>query len=62
MIRAHHRLKGGAAQLGATGPGRVGPFGIWPADDRQDDEEAEAQFGPVRRAQEPDAEGRVEAG
>lgn len=37
MIRAHHRLKGGAAQLGATGPGLPGPFGVWPADDHQDE-------------------------
>ena len=34
MIRDHHRLKIGAAQLGATGPGLPGPFGLWPADDR----------------------------
>ncbi|MFI8888613.1 hypothetical protein [Streptomyces sp. NPDC053813] len=39
MIRAHHRLKGGAAELGATGPGRAGPFGLRPADDHQDDDD-----------------------
>lgn len=44
MIRAHHRLKGGAAQLGATGPGLPGPFGVWPADDHQDDEDQEHQL------------------
>ncbi|WP_186319329.1 hypothetical protein [Streptomyces sp. SAJ15] len=38
MIRDHHRLKGGAAQLGATGPGQPGPFGVWPADDHDRDE------------------------
>jgi hypothetical protein len=41
VIRDHHRLKGGAAQLGATGPGLPGPFGVWPADDHQDDEDQE---------------------
>ncbi|MFE9620500.1 hypothetical protein [Streptomyces sp. NPDC006384] len=41
MIRAHHRLKGGAAQLGATGPGLPGPFGIWPADGGRDEEDQE---------------------
>ncbi|WP_332758408.1 hypothetical protein [Streptomyces sp. MT206] len=44
MIRAHHRLKGGAAQLGAAGPGLSGPFGIWPADDHQDDEDHEDEL------------------
>ncbi|MCL3999237.1 hypothetical protein, partial [Streptomyces lavenduligriseus] len=39
VIRAHHRCKGGAAQLGATGPGRPGPFGIWPADGGCDEED-----------------------
>ena len=41
VIRAHHRLKGGAAQLGATGPGLPGPFGIWPADGGRDEEDQE---------------------
>ncbi|MEN2424325.1 hypothetical protein AABB02_40265 [Streptomyces rimosus] len=41
MIRTHHRLKGGAAQLGATGTELPGPFGIRPADDHQDDEDQE---------------------
>lgn len=41
MIRAHHWLKGGAAQLGVTVPGLPGPFGVWPADDHQDDEDQE---------------------
>jgi hypothetical protein len=41
VIRAHHRLKGGAAQLGATGPGRPGPFGIWPDDGGRDEEDQE---------------------
>ncbi|MFI1312503.1 hypothetical protein ACH4TS_20515 [Streptomyces albidoflavus] len=41
MIRAHHRLKGGAAQLGATGPGLPGPFGIWPAGGGRDEEDQE---------------------
>ncbi|MFJ4745449.1 hypothetical protein [Streptomyces sp. NPDC088775] len=49
MIRDHHRLKGGAGQLGATGPGRViGPFGRWPADDHQDDEDQDHE--PADRA------------
>ncbi|MGP3634490.1 hypothetical protein ACTU45_14145 [Streptomyces sp. 24-1644] len=37
VICAHHRLKGGAAQLGATGPGLAGPFGTWPADAGRDE-------------------------
>ncbi|MGW0556700.1 hypothetical protein ACWDZ6_21255 [Streptomyces sp. NPDC002926] len=37
MFPDHHRLKGGALQLGAPGPGAVGPFGTWPADGQQDD-------------------------
>lgn len=42
MIRAHHyRLKGGAAQLGATGPGLPGPFGTWPADGGRDEDDQE---------------------
>jgi hypothetical protein len=41
VIRAHHRLKGGAAQLGATGPGMLGPFGIWPADGGRDEADQE---------------------
>ncbi|KFG71155.1 hypothetical protein [Streptomyces mutabilis] len=44
MIRAHHRLKGGAAQLGATGPGLPGPFGIWPADGGRDEEHQEHEL------------------
>ncbi|MYT25021.1 hypothetical protein GTW69_32905 [Streptomyces sp. SID7760] len=51
MIRAHHRLKGGAVQLGAAGPGLSGPFGIWPADDHQDDEDQERKL-TVDRTQE----------
>lgn len=51
MIRAHHRLKGGAAHLGATGPGLPGPFGVWPADDLQDDEDQEHELA-VDRAKE----------
>ncbi|MFD5430350.1 hypothetical protein [Streptomyces sp. NPDC127084] len=30
VIPDPHRLKGGAAQLGATRPGEYGPFGVWP--------------------------------
>ncbi|MFI7020170.1 hypothetical protein [Streptomyces sp. NPDC050164] len=45
MIRDHYRLKGGAAQLGATGPGLLGPFGIWPADPQPDDEDQEDGHG-----------------
>ncbi|MFH0246422.1 hypothetical protein ACGRHY_29285 [Streptomyces sp. HK10] len=41
MIRDHHRLKGGAAQLGAAGPGLPGPFGIWPVGPEADDEDQE---------------------
>jgi hypothetical protein len=48
VIRAHHRLKGGAAQLGATSPGLRGPFGVWPTDDLQDDEDQEHDL-PVNR-------------
>ncbi|MER5617565.1 hypothetical protein [Streptomyces sp. NPDC002215] len=44
MIRDHHRFKGGAAQLGVTGPGRAGPFGVWPAEDHQDGEDQEHQI------------------
>ncbi|MEU7183679.1 MULTISPECIES: hypothetical protein [Streptomyces] len=51
MICNHHRLKGGAAQLGATGPGLPGPFGAWPADDHQDDEDQEHELA-VDRARE----------
>ncbi|CAM5526406.1 hypothetical protein SRIMHP_40075 (plasmid) [Streptomyces rimosus subsp. rimosus] len=40
MIRTHHRLKGGTAQLGATGTELPGPFGIRPADDHQEHEPA----------------------
>ncbi|GGS09404.1 MULTISPECIES: hypothetical protein [Streptomyces] len=50
MFRDHHRLKGGASQLGATGPGRVGPFGLWPADEHQDHEPAEGRAGETRSA------------
>lgn len=42
MTHDHHRLKGGAAQLGATGPGLPGPFGVWlGGDDDRDDEDQE---------------------
>ncbi|MFJ7137986.1 hypothetical protein [Streptomyces fungicidicus] len=51
MIRDHYRLKGGAAQLGAVGPGFSGPFGVWPADDHQDDEDQEREL-TVDRAKE----------
>lgn len=51
MIRDHHRLKGGAAQLGATGPGLPGPFGVWPADSDSDDEDQEHESA-VDRARE----------
>ncbi|MBZ3918157.1 hypothetical protein [Streptomyces acidiscabies] len=48
MIRAHHRLKGGAVQLGAIGPGLPGPFGVWPADDHHDeDQEHELVVDPA---------------
>ncbi len=50
VIRVHHRLKGGAMQLGATGPGLPGPFGVWPADDHQDDEDQGHE--PADRAEE----------
>lgn len=40
VIRTHHRLKGGTAQLGATGTELPGPFGIRPADDHQEHEPA----------------------
>jgi hypothetical protein len=41
VIRAHHRLKGGAVQLGAAAPGLPGPFGTWPPDGVLDDEDQE---------------------
>ncbi|WP_237518653.1 hypothetical protein [Streptomyces sp. SID5910] len=41
VIRAYHRLKGGAALLGAVGPGLSGPFGSWPADGGCEDEDQE---------------------
>ncbi|MFJ4343227.1 hypothetical protein [Streptomyces sp. NPDC088915] len=44
MIRAPHRLKGGADQLGATGPGLRGPYGVWPADHDQGDEDQEHEL------------------
>jgi len=49
MISAHHRLKGGAALLGATGPGDEGPFGRWPTggpigdDGQEHDEQPESE-------------------
>jgi hypothetical protein len=49
VIRAHHRLKGGAAQLGAAGPGLPGPFGLRSAGDDQDHEPAD-QAGETRSA------------
>ncbi|WP_159049081.1 hypothetical protein [Streptomyces sp. NRRL B-3648] len=51
MIRDHYRLKAGAAQVGAPGPGLPGPFGVWPANDHQDDEDQEREL-TVDRAQE----------
>ncbi|MFI0875207.1 hypothetical protein ACH4TM_12490 [Streptomyces parvus] len=39
MIPAHHRLKGGAAHLGATGPARPGLGGAPLADDHKNDED-----------------------
>ncbi|MEU2840067.1 hypothetical protein ABZ776_23620 [Streptomyces sp. NPDC007076] len=51
MLRTHHRLKGGTAQLDAAGPGLSGPFGIWPADVHQDDEDQEREL-TVDRAKE----------
>ncbi|NUR27404.1 MAG: hypothetical protein HOV83_16420 [Catenulispora sp.] len=50
MIRAHHRLKGGAAQLGATGPGLPGPFGTWPTEPEADDEDQEHGHGAGGRS------------
>ncbi|WP_157876535.1 hypothetical protein [Streptomyces graminilatus] len=47
VIRDHHRLKGGAAQLGATGPGQPGPFGVWPADDRDGQDQEPADDNPT---------------
>lgn len=47
VIRDHHRLKGGAAQLGATGPGQPGPFGVWPADDRDGEDQEPADDRPA---------------
>jgi hypothetical protein len=41
VIRTHHRLKGGAAHLGATGPARAGPGGVGLADDHKNDEDQE---------------------
>ncbi|MFC6367197.1 MULTISPECIES: hypothetical protein [Actinomycetes] len=41
VFRDHHRIKGGAAQLGAAGPGLPGPFGIWPAEPEADEEDQE---------------------
>lgn len=45
MIRDHYRLKGGAAQLGATGPGLPGPFGTWPTEPADEDQEHEPGAG-----------------
>lgn len=39
MFPNHHRLKGGALLLGATGPGERGPFGVWPTDDALGDDQ-----------------------
>ncbi|WP_405904531.1 hypothetical protein OG696_40555 [Streptomyces sp. NBC_00656] len=55
MIRAHHRVKGGAAQLGATGPGLPGPFGIRPADGGRDEGDQERE----RPAGAPSASGSL---
>ncbi|MEU7206082.1 hypothetical protein [Streptomyces sp. NPDC045470] len=43
MIRTHHRLKGGAAQLGVSRAELLGPFGVRPAEDHQDDEDQERE-------------------
>ncbi|WP_171053396.1 hypothetical protein [Streptomyces marianii] len=55
----HHRLKGGALLLGATGPGERGPFGVWPTDDvLGDDQEHEGMLAlpiPCPADQIPDA-------
>lgn len=48
MIRAHHRLKGGAAQLVATGLARAGPGGVRLADDHENDEDQDHE--PVGEA------------
>ncbi|MFI0139627.1 hypothetical protein [Streptomyces luteogriseus] len=43
MIPLPCRTKGGAPQLGATGPGEVGPFGSYDSD--EDDQADEQQDG-----------------
>ncbi|MFF6829956.1 hypothetical protein [Streptomyces longwoodensis] len=50
MIRTPHRTKGPGA-LGAEGPGRIGPFGRWPKDgeDEDQDEPDEGQATENRR-------------
>ena len=40
MIRLPCRTKGGAALLGAKGPGQTGPFGVYGADE---DDQADEQ-------------------
>ncbi|MFD6327697.1 hypothetical protein ACFWOL_33885 [Streptomyces sp. NPDC058442] len=53
MIRDHYRLKGGAVQLGATGPGLSGSFGVRPVDGGDEDEANEPagdRVGETRNA------------
>jgi hypothetical protein len=35
------RAKGGAPQLGATGPGQCGPYGRWPDEPGLDDDDGQ---------------------
>jgi hypothetical protein len=43
VLPDHHRLKGGALLLGASGPGEAGPFGVWPVEEPGEDADQEQQ-------------------
>lgn len=46
MIPAPHRTKGPGV-LGAEGPGRIGPFGRWPDDNEDGDQDEPDEEHPA---------------
>lgn len=46
MIRTPHRTKGPGV-LGAEGPGHIGPFGRWPEDSEDEDQDQPDEEHPA---------------
>lgn len=53
MISGPHRMKGGAAQLGATTAGDRGPFGVCSQEEEPEDERGDVRLPPSMEADQP---------